>query len=146
MDFFSIRCKSCKTRNDVAAELQNKILFCEKCENELQVPNYPIKVSSMNLTEEILEHPGFALIYFWSPSCGYCRSFNHLVEIIAKKKRGFIKIGKMNILECPKIVENNSINVVPTLILLNNGKKIDQIEGIINENHLLIWLGSKCGI
>ena len=97
--------------------------------------------SLMNLTEErfhdeVMQSDLPVLIDFWAPLCGPCRTFGPMIEEMAERYRGRIKIGKMNIGDNFRISTSFGVKRIPTLILFKNGKAVDQINGAIPEGKL----------
>lgn len=67
------------------------------------------------------------LVDFWAPWCGYCRRIAPALESIAEEAGQTLTIAKLNIDEEPAVAEQAGIDVIPTLILYREGKRIGSI-------------------
>ena len=67
------------------------------------------------------------LVEFWAPWCVYCRRTVPALERIAEQYEGNVLLGKVNFDEEPKLAQREQIEVVPTLILYQNGKALGSI-------------------
>jgi len=67
------------------------------------------------------------LVDFWAPWCSYCRKIEHAYDAVADEYGDKLVVGKVNIDEEPQVAYEEQIEVIPTLILYQNGKAIDSI-------------------
>lgn len=67
------------------------------------------------------------LVDFWAPWCGYCRRIAPAYDRIAEEYRETLVAGKINIDEEEQLAKDEQIEVIPTLVLFQNGKAIDSI-------------------
>ncbi|MCS6789660.1 MAG: thioredoxin [Bacteroidia bacterium] len=93
--------------------------------------DHPVVVTDSTFAEEVLRSPIPVLVDFWAPWCGPCRMIAPVLEQIAQKHAGKIKIAKMNVDENPFIPMQYYIQAIPTLILYRNGHPIDKIVGAL---------------
>jgi len=67
------------------------------------------------------------LIEFWAPWCVYCRRISPALEKISQQYAGKISVGKVNIDDEPLLATREQIEVIPTLILYQNGEALGSI-------------------
>lgn len=87
-----------------------------------------ISVNKNNFNQEVLNSDKPVLMDFWAPWCGPCRMVVPLVEEIAKE-RSDIKVVKINVDEEPKLAMQFGVVSIPTLVVMKNGKIVNQVTG-----------------
>lgn len=80
---------------------------------------------------------GVVLVDFWAPWCGPCQMQLPILDSVAKKVDGKVKVGKLNVDECPDIAAKFSIFSIPTLIVFNNGQPVKVFQGVQTEDNLI---------
>ena len=89
-----------------------------------------------NFEREAVSAPETVLIDFWAPWCGPCRMVVPIVEEIARE-RNDIKVGKVNVDEQPELASRFGVVSIPTLVVMKNGKIVDQAIGARPKNAIL---------
>ena len=67
------------------------------------------------------------LVEFWAPWCVYCRRIAPALDKIAAQFADTLVIGQVNIDEESQLADGERIEVVPTLILYQNGQALGSI-------------------
>lgn len=67
------------------------------------------------------------LVEFWAPWCVYCRRIIPALEKLSQQYAGQIVLGQVNIDEEPLLANKEQIEVIPTLVLYQNGKALGSI-------------------
>jgi len=93
--------------------------------------NKPVVVTDSTFAKEVLQSDIPVLVDFWAPWCGPCRMIAPVLEQIAQKYAGKIKIAKMNVDENSFIPMQYYIQAIPTLILYRAGQPVDKIVGAL---------------
>ncbi|MDR0418089.1 MAG: thioredoxin fold domain-containing protein [Puniceicoccales bacterium] len=95
-----------------------------------------IHLSEDSFKSAIHENTGKIIIDFWAPWCGPCRSLGKTLDTLSCEHED-IKIYKINVDECPFLVEEYDISSIPAMLFFNNGKLIDQTVGLITKMDIL---------
>lgn len=91
---------------------------------------------------EVLKCDLPVLVDFWAPWCGPCRMLGPVIESLAGKYSGKVKVVKVNTDESPTAPGRYSVNGIPALILFKAGKDVDRIVGYRPEADIAAWLES----
>ena len=67
------------------------------------------------------------LVEFWAPWCTYCRRIGAAYEKVAEQNEGKLAVAKVNIDDAPQIAEQEQIELVPTLVLYQNGEALGSV-------------------
>lgn len=104
-----------------------------------QAPDFElpdVKGRKVNLTDFRGKH---VLLDFWASWCAPCRMVVPIIEEIAGE-RPDIKVGKINVDEQPELASKFGIMSIPTLVVMKNGKIVQQVSGARPKNAILEML------
>ena len=87
-----------------------------------------ININKNNFQNEIMDSEKTVLLDFGAPWCAPCRMVVPIMEEIAGE-RPDIKVGKINVDEQPELASKFSIMSIPTLVVMKNGKIVQQVSG-----------------
>ena len=95
-----------------------------------------IIINKNNFQNEIMDSEKTVLLDFWASWCAPCRMVVPIIEEIAGE-RPDIKVGKINVDEQPELASEFSIMSIPTLVVMKNGKIVQQVSGARPKNAIL---------
>ena len=95
-------------------------------------PDYPVVLTDENFSEAVGKYP-FLVIDCWAEWCGPCQMIHPIVESLAKKRKGEIVFGKLNIDENRMTAAEHKIMSIPTLLVFRDGKKVGSVVGAMPE-------------
>lgn len=98
-----------------------------------------INVDRFNFQNEVMESDKPVLLDFWAPWCMPCRMVGPVLEEIAAE-RSDIKIGKVNVDEQPELARQFQVMSIPTLLVIKNGRIVDQSVGARPKEAILSML------
>ena len=87
-----------------------------------------INITKNNFSEEVLNSDKPVLLDFWASWCGPCRMVSPIIDEIANE-RADIKVGKINVDEQPELAAKFSVMSIPTLVVIKDGKIVNQAMG-----------------
>ena len=70
----------------------------------------------------------YTLVDFWASWCGPCRMVSPIIDEIANERTD-VKVGKVNVDEQPELAAKFGVMSIPTLIVMKDGKVVNQTAG-----------------
>ena len=67
------------------------------------------------------------LVDYWAPWCGYCRRIGPAYERVARDWADKVTVAKVNIDFEDRLAAQEHIEVIPTLVLYQNGRALGSI-------------------
>jgi len=76
-----------------------------------------------------LDTKQLVLIDLWAPWCGPCKMVAPVLEQLAAKYAGRIKVVKVNVDDNPQTAQTYDARSIPTLVFAQDGKSVERIIG-----------------
>ena len=93
--------------------------------NEKQIV---IRLNDDNFSSAISS--GVVLVDFWATWCMPCRMQGPIVDNVATEMEGKVKVCKMDVDQNPITSTKYNIVSIPTILIFNNGKLVEQFVGL----------------
>ena len=101
-----------------------------------------ITVTKANFASEVKSSAVPVMLDFWATWCGPCRMLSPLVDELAEETPG-IKVGKVNVDEEPELATEFGITLIPTVIVMKNGKITAKSTGYKPKSELAALLAAE---
>lgn len=104
--------------------------------------NKPLNVTAENFEQEVAQSDVPVLVDFWAEWCGPCKMISPLLDEIAEKRAGKIKIIKVNVDEESQLAASFNIRSIPTMIIFKAGRPDKTKIGAVSAGELEKWIDS----
>ena len=136
MDSKVIECPNCGRKNRVPTAAEG-IPHCGNCHQPLPW----IAEAGDDDFGDVAERANIlVLVDMWATWCGPCRQVSPALEQVARDLAGKVKLVKVDVDRAPKVSERFTIQAVPTLILMRDGKVVARRAGAAPGSALRIWI------
>ena len=98
-----------------------------------------VNINQDNFHSEVLSAENTVLLDFWAPWCAPCRMVSPALDEIARE-RPDIRVGKVNVDEEQELAIRYRVFSIPTLLVVKDGKVVNQAVGARSKNAILALL------
>lgn len=86
-----------------------------------------IAMNSELFNQHAMEGSKPVLVEYWAPWCVYCRRITPALNKVAEQYESSVVVGTVNIDQEPLLASKERIEVIPTLVLYQNGEVLGSI-------------------
>ncbi|TDT50288.1 thioredoxin [Fonticella tunisiensis] len=86
-------------------------------------------VTDSTFNSEVLNSDKPVLVDFFATWCGPCKMLAPVIEEVAQKMEGEVKVVKLDVDENPQTSRMYGIMSVPTMVLFKDGKPVGKLVG-----------------
>jgi len=117
-------CPSCDAKNRVPVASKGRPQ-CARCHTSLP---WLVDVGDDDLADA-LETSHLVLVDLWAPWCGPCRMVAPVLERLAVRYAGRVKVVKVNVDENPRTAARFDARSIPVLAMVRGGETVGRIVG-----------------
>jgi thioredoxin 2 len=119
-----VTCATCGTRNRVPAAASGRPR-CASCKADLPW----IADATDSTLATAVDTSSLVLLDLWAPWCGPCRMVAPVLERLAERYAGRLKVVKVNVDDNPATARAYDASSIPTLVMIRDGKVVGRVVG-----------------
>jgi thioredoxin 2 len=119
-----ITCPSCGKRARVRAHA-TAIPRCAGCHAPLP---WSVEAGEADFADETRAAVP-VVVDLWAPWCGPCRQIAPVLERLAERYAGRLKVVRVNIDDNPGLAQRHQAMSIPLLVVMRDGQEVDRIVG-----------------
>ena len=100
-----------------------------------------LTINNENFDKEVLNSDIPVLLDFWASWCGPCKMMLPVVDEIAETMGEKVKVGKINVDECPDLAQKYNVMTIPTFVVIKNGTETGRTIGVQAKSEIVALLG-----
>jgi thioredoxin 2 len=132
-----IGCPTCNARNRVGP-IARGVPRCPHCKSTLP---WVVDADADTFTSETIASVP-VVVDFWAAWCGPCRMISPVLEDLAKRHAGHLKVVKVDVDANSGLATRFGAQSIPLLVVIRDGKEVDRVVGALPRAALEQRLGS----
>ncbi len=98
-----------------------------------------------NFEQEVIKSDIPVLVDFWAPWCAPCMMIAPVIEELAQKYEGQLKVCRLNVDEAPQAASRFQIMAIPSLLIFKEGQPVEKIVGVVPKERIVSKLQAYLG-
>jgi thioredoxin 2 len=136
-----IRCYNCLMLNRVPQDKLFTKPVCGNCKTVLEFPQQPVWAKLDSFDRSVTHWPETLVVVFTAPMCVYCKIVDPVMQDLARKNAGQLKIMKVDTESDEQLTQRFKVEKTPTFIVYKNGAKVLRVDGAPKEKtDLATWV------
>lgn len=131
-----VTCPSCGTQSRIRANAPGRPV-CKNCRSRLP---WVVEADETTFAAEVAG-PLPVIVDFWAGWCGPCRQVAPVLEKVAERHAGDVKVVKVDVDANPGLAQRFNAMSIPLLVFMRQGREADRVVGAVPgavlEQHLL---------
>jgi len=95
-----------------------------------------IEITDENFEVEVTQSAVPVLLDFFGDHCGPCKMLKPVLIALAEEMGDTIKVGTVDVADNERLTKSFKIEVVPTIIVMKNGKVAQRLIGLQSKRQL----------
>ncbi len=113
-----------------------KLIIYKEREHMSGTEENVLHVTDAGFEQEVIKRPEPVLVDFWAPWCGPCKMVGPVLESLALKHKGKLRVAKLNVDENKVIASELEVKSIPTMVLYKGGEIVDKVVGAVSLEEL----------
>ena len=131
-----ITCPSCHARNRVGP-IDRGVPRCARCKATLPwIVDADVDTFTAETTASVP-----VIVDFWAAWCAPCRMISPVLEDLAKRHAGQLKVVKVDVDANPGLAARFGAQSIPLLVVIRDGREVDRVVGALPRASLEQRLG-----
>ena len=139
MDSKIVACPHCGRKNRLPAAAEG-VPRCGNCHQPLP---WVVDAGDDDFGEVAERADVLVLVDMWAAWCGPCRQVSPALEQVARERAGRVKLVKVDVDAAPKLSDRFTVQAVPTLMLLRDGRVVARRAGAAPAQVLREWVDDE---
>lgn len=96
-----------------------------------------LELTDDNFETQVLKSDKPVLVDFWAEWCMPCRMIAPTIDELAREFSGKVKVGKVDTDANRNVSVQFQINLIPTILLFNNGQVVHKFVGVTQKQEFI---------